>query len=152
MPGGREKPLREAAASKVRTSVPRSTRRTASGSTIVQATSILSQGKPLIETDECAIVPAHKISPGELVFRIAGDLPDVGLADRDFLIVEPRAKGDAATGEFVIATLGHNAFIGRYWKKHGARSVLDDAFHVIAQGPALRVLGAVTLIVRDETH
>ena len=52
----------------------------------------------------------------------------------------------------MIATLGHDAFIGRYWKKHGARSLLDDAFHVIAQGPALRVLGAVTLILRDETH
>lgn len=107
---------------------------------------------PLIETDECAIVPADKIGPEELVFRVAGDIPDVGLADRDLLIVEPRANGDAATGEFVIATLGNDAFIGRYWKKHGARSLLDGAFHVIAQGPALRVLGAVTLILRDETH
>jgi SOS-response transcriptional repressor LexA len=107
---------------------------------------------PLIATSERATIPADKISPGELVFRIAGDMLEVGLADRDLLIVEPRASGDAATGEFVIATLGHDAFIGRYWKKHGARSVLDDAFHVIAQGPALRVLGAVTLILRDETH
>ena len=86
------------------------------------------------------------------MFRVAGDMPDVGLADRDLLIVEPRPNGGAATGEFVIATLDHDAFIGRYWKKHGARSLLDDAFHVIAQGPALRVLGAVTLILRDETH
>ncbi|MBV8518807.1 MAG: hypothetical protein JO197_15535 [Acidobacteria bacterium] len=107
---------------------------------------------PLIETDECAIVPADKIGPGELVFRVAGDIPDVGLADRDLLIVEPRTNADAASGEFVIATLANDAFIGRYWKKHGARSLLDGAFHVIAQGPALRVLGAVTLILRDETH
>lgn len=107
---------------------------------------------PLTETGERTSIPADKISPGELVFRVAGDMPDVGLADRDLLIVEPRARGDAATGEFVIATLGHDAFIGRYWKKHGARSLLDDAFHIIAQGPALRVLGAVTLILRDETH
>lgn len=107
---------------------------------------------PLIETDECAVVPADKIVPGELVFRVAGNMPDVGLADRDLLIVEPRANGDAATGEFVIATLGNDAFVGRYWKKHGARALLDGAFHVIAQGPALRVLGAVTLILRDETH
>ena len=86
------------------------------------------------------------------MFRIAGDLPDLGLADRDLLIVEPRANGDAATGEFVIATLGNDAFIGRYWKKHGARSLLDGTFHVIAQGPALRVLGAVTLVLRDENR
>ena len=107
---------------------------------------------PLIETDECVVVPADKIGPGELVFRVAGDMPDVGLAYRDFLIVEPRANGGAATGEFVIATLDQNAFVGRYWKKHGARSLLDGAFHVIVQGPTVRVLGAVTLILRDETH
>jgi SOS-response transcriptional repressor LexA len=106
---------------------------------------------PLIETDECAIVPADKIGAGELVFRVAGDMPDVGLADRDLLIVEPRANAAAASGEFVIATLGDNAFIGRYWKKHGARSLLDGTFNVIAQGPALRVLGAVTLVLRNET-
>ena len=130
----------------------RSTQRTVSGSTIVQATGILSQGAPLAETTERTALPADKISPGELVFRVAGDMPDVGLADRDLLIVEPRAEGEAATGEFVIATLGHNAFVGRYWKKHGMRAVLDDAFSVIAQGPALRVLGAVTLILRNGTH
>jgi SOS-response transcriptional repressor LexA len=107
---------------------------------------------PLTDTGERTIIPADKISLGELVFRVAGDMPDVGLADCDLLIVEPRASGDAATGEFVIATVGHDAFIGRYWKKHGARSLLDDAFHIIAQGPAIRVLGAVTLILRDETH
>lgn len=130
----------------------RPTRRTVSGSTTVQTTGIFSQGEPLTETSERTTIPANKISPGELVFRVAGDMPDVGLADRDFLIVEPRANGDAATGEFVIATLGNDAFIGRYWKKQGARSLLDDAFHVIAKGPALRVLGAVTLILRNETH
>ena len=130
----------------------RSTLRNVSGSTTVPAAGILSQGAPLTETTERTIIPADKISAGELVFRVAGDMPDVGLADRDLLIVEPRANGAAATGEFVIATLGNDAFVGRYWKKHGTRAVLDDAFNVIAQGPALRVLGAVTLILRDETH
>lgn len=129
-----------------------STRRRVSRSTTIQATGILTQGTPLTETSERTTIPADKISPGELVFRIAGDMPEVALADRDLLIVEPRTNGNAATGEFVIATLGHDAFIGRYWKKHGARSLLDDAFNVIAQGPALRVLGAVTLILRDENH
>jgi SOS-response transcriptional repressors (RecA-mediated autopeptidases) len=129
-----------------------STRPRVSGSTTIQATGILTQGTPLIETSERTTIPADKINPGEFVFRIAGDMPEIGLADRDLLIVEPRTNGNAATGEFVIVTLGHDAFIGRYWKKHGARSLLDDAFNVIAQGPTLRVLGAVTLILRDETH
>jgi len=98
------------------------------------------------------MLPAERIDVGEIVFQVARTVPAVGLAAGDLLIVEPRANGGAATGEFVIATLGHDAFIGRYWKKHGARSLLDDAFRVIAQGPELRVLGAVTLILRDETH
>jgi hypothetical protein len=113
---------------------------------------LFSHGEPLAACDDRITIPAERIEVGEIVFRVAGAIPDVGLAAGDLLIVEPRANGGAATGEFVIATLGHDAFIGRYWKKHGARSLLDDAFHVIAQGSALRVLGAVTLILRDETH
>ena len=65
------------------------------------------------------------------------------------------AVGHMAIKECRHGTMMYNvndAFIGRYWKKHGARSLLDDAFHIIAQGPALRVLGAVTLILRGETH
>jgi SOS-response transcriptional repressor LexA len=85
-----------------------------------------------------------------LVFRLGSDLLDAGLAAGDLLIVEPRSH--AATGEFVIATIGGRAFIGRWWTKHGARSLLDGTFHVIAQDPALRMLGAVTLIIRNETH
>jgi SOS-response transcriptional repressor LexA len=149
------KTLRETVARKVRTAVrqrsSRSTRRTVAGST-VHAVGILSQGTPPTETDERITIPADKIGPGEVVFRIADDVPEVGLAHRDLLIVELRAKGDAATGEFVIARVGQRVFVGRYWKKHGARSLLDDEFRVIAEGPDLRVLGAVTLILRDETY
>lgn len=116
----------------------------------VRVASVLSQGTPLTDTDARITIPADTIDPGEMVFRIAGDMPNVGLADGDLLIVQPRANGRAATGEFVIATLRERAFIGRWWAKHGTRSLMDDAFHVIAQGPALRVLGAVTLIVRHE--
>lgn len=113
---------------------------------------VLSQGAQITESEERVTIPADRIDAGEIVLRIAGNLPDVTLADRDLLIVEPRAKGEAATGEFVIATLGQFAFIGRYWKKHGARSLLDDASRVIVQGPNLTIFGAVTLILRHETH
>jgi SOS-response transcriptional repressor LexA len=118
----------------------------------VRVTGVLLQGTPLNESDEACTVPADKIAAGEMVYQLAGDLPSDGLVAGDLLIVERRANGEAATGEFVIATQGQNAFVGRYWKKHGARSLLDGAFHVIAQGPELRVLGAVTLILRRETH
>lgn len=113
---------------------------------------IVSQGTPPSESDERITIPADKIDPGEFVFRIAGDVPQLALADRDLLIVEPRRHGEAATGEFVIATIAQRVFVGRFWTKHGARALLDDAFEVIAQGPEFRVLGAVTLILRRETH
>ena len=74
---------------------------------------------PLTETGERTIIPTDKISPGELVFRVDGDIPEVGLADRDLLIVEPRANGDAATGEFVIATLDGDALIGLWLPSSG---------------------------------
>lgn len=126
-------------------------RRRPTEATTLRVAGILTQGKALGGSEERVTIPGDRIDHGEVVYRVAGDLPSLGLADRDLLIVE-RRKNTAATGEFVIATIGHDAFIGRYWKKHGARSLLDGLFHVIAQGPALRVLGAVTLILRDETH
>jgi len=118
----------------------------------VRVTGVLLQGTPLNESDEVCSVPAERIAAVEVIYQLAGDLPSDDLVAGDLLIVEPRPNGEAATGEFVIATVGADAFVGRYWKKHGARSLLDGAFHVIAQGPALRVLGAVTLILRGETH
>jgi len=68
----------------------------------------------------------------------------------DLLVVEPRSH--AATGELVIATLENCAFIGRWWAKHGRRALLDGDFQAIAEAPELRVLGAITLVLRDETR
>ena len=84
------------------------------------------------------------------MFRVANDLPHLGLAARDLLIVEQR--GNAATGELVIARLHERVFIGRWWAKRGSRALLDSAFHVIVEAPELVVFGAVTLIARDETR
>lgn len=118
----------------------------------MRVTAALSQSNQLLDCDETATVPADKIEPGELVFRVVDNLPNVGLAARDLLIVEPRPHGRAATGEFVIATLGDRTFIGRWWAKHGSRAVLGNDFHVLVEAPELQVLFAVTLIARDETR
>jgi hypothetical protein len=127
-------------------------RPTKSSAAQIRVAGVLVQGTPITVPDEQVMVPADKIDAGDIVFRSGGDLPDLGVIARDLLIVESRPSGRAATGELVIATLHDRAFIGRWWAKHGTRAVLDEAFKVIAQGPAIRVLGAVTLILRDETH
>jgi hypothetical protein len=116
--------------------------------TSVRVTGVLAQGNAIGPSKETVTIPADKIETGEVVFRVAGDF--LGLADRDLLIVEPRPDGNAATGEFVIATLHERAFLGRWWAKHGDRMVLDNDFRAVLQAPELQVLGAVTLIVREE--
>ena len=122
-------------------------RRRVSGSTSVRVTGVVAQGNAIGPSKETVTIPADRIETGEVVFRVAGDF--LGLADRDLLIVEPRPDGNAATGEFVIATLHERAYLGRWWAKHGDRMVLDNDFRAVVQAPELQVLGAVTLIVRE---
>lgn len=111
---------------------------------------MLTQGIPITTCDGHVTIPADRIEAGEVVYRIGGELPEVGLAADDLLIVQPRQR--AATGEFVIATRGDHVFVGRWWAKHGTRKLLDDEFRTIADAPELVVLGAVTLIVRAQTR
>jgi hypothetical protein len=126
---------------------PAKRRRRVSGATSVRVTGVVAQGSAIGASEETVTIPAERIETGEVVYRVAGDF--LGLADRDLLIVEPRPDGNAATGEFVIATLHERAFLGRWWAKHGDRMILDNDFQSVAQAPELQVLGAVTLIVRE---
>jgi SOS-response transcriptional repressor LexA len=124
-------------------------RRTTARQVTVRVIGLLTQGMPVGACDDHVTLPGDRIEKHEIAYRVAGDLAEVGLADRDLLIIEPRSA--AATGEFVIATLHGRAFIGRWWTKRGARSLLDNEFRTIVQGPELAVLGAVTLIARYES-
>jgi hypothetical protein len=107
---------------------------------------------PLADSNETVTLPADKIELGEIVLRVADDVWTLDLLAGDLLIVARRANGRVATGEFVVATLHNLTFVGRWWGKHGARALLDDEFHLIANAPELRVFGAVTLIARAETR
>lgn len=125
--------------------------RRVNGPTSIRVTGVVAQGSAIGASEETVTIPADRIETDEVVFRLAGDLLHLGLANRDLLIVEPRPKGNAATGEFVITTLHERAFLGRWWAKHGDRIVLDNDFHAVAQAPELQVLGAITLIVREDS-
>ena len=121
-----------------------------SGAVRIRVTGLVKQGTEITPCDGIITLPAATIEAGEVVYRVALDLANVELAASDLLVVQPRSR--AATGEFVIATLGDRAFIGRWWTKHGRRALLDNAFSVIVESRGLLVLGAITLIVRDETR
>jgi SOS-response transcriptional repressor LexA len=99
-------------------------------------------------------VPQEKLDAGDLVFRVAtADLRELGIEQGDLLIVEPRSKGNAATAELVLAALGERVFVGRWWTKRGRRALLDHALQPIIEHTDLRVMGAVTVVMREEnTH
>ena len=79
-----------------------------------------------------------------MLAKLARRLPSLGIECGDLLIVEPRKK--AATGELVLARGGENAFIGRWWAKHGLRELQETGQNIEGE---LRIAGAVTVIVRQ---
>jgi SOS-response transcriptional repressor LexA len=96
-------------------------------------------------------VPREKLDADDLVYRVAGtDLRGHGIERSDLLIVEPRPDGNAATGELVVVMLDRRAFVGRWWTKHGRRVLLDHALQPIAEGCDLRVIGAITVVIREQ--
>jgi acetoacetate decarboxylase len=95
-------------------------------------------------------VPAEKLDADDLVYRVArGDLRELGIERGDLLIVEPRPDGQAATAELVLALLHERAFVGRWWTKRGRRALLDHALSPVAEHEELRVLGAITVVIRE---
>jgi hypothetical protein len=95
-------------------------------------------------------VPREKLDADDLVYRVArSDLREFGIERGDLLIVEPRPDGEAATAELVLVTLRERAFVGRWWTKQGRRALLDHALAPIVEDDALRVMGAITVIVRE---
>lgn len=95
-------------------------------------------------------VPREKLDADDVVFRVVrSDLREFGIERGDLLIVEPRPEGNAATAELVVVTLRERAFLGRWWTKQGRRALLDHALALIAEDPELRVIGAITVVVRE---
>lgn len=96
---------------------------------------------------ETVEIPSEKIESRELVYRVASPPPGLEILRGDFLIVEPRPDR-AATGELVIAVAEERIFIGRWWCKHGRRSVVGPGHEPMVEDERVRVLGAVTVVVR----
>jgi hypothetical protein len=110
----------------------------------------ISQGLPIDESvaGEPLTIPADTIEEGEIVYRAArSDLEDFGIERGDFLVVERRPDGHAASAELVVAMIGR-AFVGHWWSKRGRHAVIGDASSVVAEERGLQVVGAITAIVR----
>jgi transcriptional regulator with XRE-family HTH domain len=97
-------------------------------------------------------VPSKLIEKGEVVFRVRGEkLRDQGIEDGDLLVVQLRQHGRAATGELVVAQVGNDLFVGRWWQKHGQKALMSDGLSEVTTGTPkkpLKVLAAVNQIIR----
>ncbi|HEX7676916.1 MAG TPA: hypothetical protein VF713_02245 [Thermoanaerobaculia bacterium] len=118
---------------------------------VVHLAGTISQGEAIDTSSAGELVPL----PGELMMDpddrllLAGsDIASLGVNAGDFLVVEPRKSGHARTGEAVIVIARGVAFAGRWWQKHGRRALMDDQLVPIAEGKEMRILGAITLILR----
>ena len=101
----------------------------------------IDQGKPLFKISESVLIPSEVLADHELVYRVRR-APET--EPGDLLIVEPRVA--AATGEFVVATRGKNAFVGHWWAKHGRQELREHAHETLTG--EFHIVGAVNLIVR----
>lgn len=110
----------------------------------------ITQGRPIDTTaaGEPVVVPRDHLDDRDVVYRAARDLRGHGIECGDLLIVESRPAGNAVTAELVLAMLGDAAWIGRWWAKFGQRALMNDRMELLSDDEALRVVGAITVIVR----
>lgn len=110
-------------------------------------------GEPIDESKKETIsVPKSLIEADEIVFRARGDsMHHQGIADGDLLVVELRPRGRASTGELVIGRIGRQVFVGRWWQKHGRRSLMSNGLSEVTVGRSarsLKVVAAINQIIR----
>lgn len=111
----------------------------------------VTQGHPIgtSVSGESVVVPRDHMDEDDVVFRAAKrDLRGYGIERGDVFIVEPRPDGEAATAELVLAILGDNAYIGRWWTKRARRALLDETLRLVSDDKRLRIVGTITVILR----
>jgi len=119
----------------------------------VETAGEIRQGQPVDESKkEKVALPRNLVEHDEIVFRARGDgMRDQGIEDGDLLVVEPRPRGRAATGELVIGRIGRLVFVGRWWQKHGHKALLSNGFSEVTIGRAgrsLRIVAVINQILR----
>lgn len=120
------------------------------GRRVLRLTGVFIDGEAIDRTanDEIS-VPDDLADDSDGVYRVAGHgVPSLNIHVNDFLVIEPRQRGNAATGELVIVERNGKAYVGRWCSKGGKRRLLDEQTQTILEGEGLRVRGVVTVIAR----
>lgn len=106
-------------------------------------------GEPIDRSvDDIVQIPSEIFDDGEELYRLQSALTLADVDENDVLILEPRTRGYASTGELVLVEQAGRAYVGRWWRKRGRRALFDETKRPIVEGPHVRVLGAVTMLVR----
>ena len=106
-------------------------------------------GKPIDRSmNEELEIPDAAVDEGEELYRVGSAIEELNIRVGDLLVVHPRPKGNATSGELVLCRFRHEAYLGRWWRKHGRRALLGEEAESLAEGPELRVLGVVTVVIR----
>src|SRR5260221_5101520 len=112
-------------------------------------------GEPVDESvaGEVILLPSSMIEGEELLFRVRGPaLQALDIDDGDLLVVELRPRGRAASGELVVAKVGTLTYVGRWWQKHGRRSVVSNPMTEGTSDKHLKVMAAVNVVVRAKNR
>ena len=118
--------------------------------TSVPLTGEFFQDAPIDRTKagEPVMIPQAMIDVDELVFRVRSTPSELDMEPGDLLIVKPRNFSHVASGQMVIVTIDERALLGYWWNKRGTRELLDIWSAVLTADKTMRLVGAVTAIVR----
>jgi transcriptional regulator with XRE-family HTH domain len=119
----------------------------------VKIAGVIRQGEPIDDSvPEKIALPGNLLEKEEVVFRASGEsLRDQGIENGDLLIVEPRPRGRAASGELVIGRIGKTVWVGRWWQKHGQKALMSNGLAEVTVGRSprmLKVMAVINQIVR----
>jgi hypothetical protein len=116
----------------------------------VRLTGWFTPGEPLDRRrTETITIPIDIADEDDELYRVVDrGIPALNIRPDDILVVEPRPEGNVATSELVLVEYEGHAHAGRWWAKRGYRAVVDEERAPIVEGRGIRVVGAITLIVR----
>jgi len=114
---------------------------------------IVSAGQPIeaIETSDTIPVPPAMADEGNFVLRVEGNsMVEDGILDGDYVVV--RKQSYAERGQTVVALMGNEATVKRFYKKidrielHPANAAMEPI--VVGESEEFSILGVVVGVIR----
>ena len=92
-------------------------------------------------------LPRGHVDAGEELYIVESPRPKLNIRAGDILVVKRVRR--LASGRLVLARLGKRVYLGYWWTRQKRRALLDENMRPIVEDDDLRVLGVVTLSIRQ---